>query len=95
MKVLYLTLSLVLATTLFACQKTNAPAPEARLAEIQSVLGAGLDMTSVQRDGVNRLVAEGKTALEAGRLDDAQAAFDEAVAILKRAQEADTFNKAE
>lgn len=84
--------AIALALALAAC---GADTPEAKLAKIESLQAKNLEMTEDQKSQVATLLAEGRAAMADGRSTDAGNAFDGALAVLKKAEDAALYNKAD
>lgn len=80
---------------LSGCSGGGSTTPESLLAEAETLLQKGFDMTSPQRQQVAASLQQGRELLAAGKKQEAAAALQEAVKTLKFAQDADSFNKSE
>jgi len=69
--------------------------PEEQLKAIQEAQAKNLPMTDQQKASLEEHLAKGREALSAGNKDAAGAAFTEALAILKKAEDAAVYNKAD
>ena len=85
--------ALMLVFGLAACG--GAESPEAQLSAIKEKLAKNLPMSSGQKSEVEQLLNEGSRLLAANQPEQASAAFEKALTILKAAEDADRFNKAE
>lgn len=86
-------LSLAAALALAGC--LGADTPEEQLESIEELQSKKLPLTVEQKSGVEEHVAKGREALAAGNKEAAGAAFSQALAILKKAQDAALYNKAD
>ncbi len=77
---------------LVAC---SASTPQDQMKEIDELLTADFPISPEQTEGINKFIAQGKSLLKEGKTPEAGKAFDEALKILKMAQDADIFNKAD
>ena len=69
--------------------------PEEQLKTIEEKQAKNLPMTGEQKSGLEASLAKGREALAAGNKDAAGEAFTEALAILKKAEDAALYNKAD
>lgn len=77
------------------CSGGGSTTPESLLTEAETLLQKRFDMTGVQRQQVEASMGKGRELLLEGKKQEATAALQEAVKILKFAQDADSFNKSE
>ena len=87
--------AIALAATLFLAGCFGPGTPEEQLVVIQEMLAENLPFTEQQKTDLDVHIAKGREALEGGKKDEATAAFDKALAILKIAEDAALFNKAD
>ena len=73
----------------------GSDSPQDTLAAIQELQAKKFEMTESQKTEVADLVTKGKAALKAGKAKEASESLDEALGILKKAQDAAVFNKAD
>lgn len=85
--------ALALLITLSGC--IGADSPEEQLKSIEALQAKNFPMTEEQKSKVSEHLASGREALAAGKKEDAGKAFEAALAILKRAEDANLFNKAD
>lgn len=69
--------------------------PQDKLADIDKLLAKGFEMTLPQQQEVNKLVAEGKKLIAAGKTEEASKMLAQAIKVLEFAEEADRYNKSE
>ncbi len=69
--------------------------PQDQLADIDKRLAKGFEMTVPQQQEVNKLVADGKKMIAAGKTEEAGKMLTQAIKVLKFAEEADAYNKSE
>ena len=69
--------------------------PEEQLETIQEMQAKNLPVTPQQKTELDAHIATGREALETGNKEKAGEAFDKAIAILKKAEDAALFNKAD
>ncbi len=69
--------------------------PEEQLEEIAAYQAKNNPLTAKQETGLGEHLAKGREALAAGDKEQAKAAFAAAIAILKKAEDAALFNKAD
>lgn len=69
--------------------------PDAQLKTINELIAKDFPISDQQLAEIEKLVDEGNESVKAGDVEKASAAFDEAIKILKFAEDADRFNKSE
>jgi len=69
--------------------------PEEQLKTIEEKQAKNFPMTDAQKTDFDASLAKGREALAAGSKEAAVAAFDEVLAILKKAEDTAMFNKSE
>ena len=69
--------------------------PDAQIKTIQELMDKDFPITEQQMSDIEKFVDEGMESIKAGDSDKAMAAFDEAIKILKFAEDAHLFNKSE
>jgi hypothetical protein len=69
--------------------------PQDQLATIDTMLAKDFDMATPQRQEVEKLVAEAKKLMGAGKTDESSKLLKKAIKVLEFAEEADRFNKSE
>ncbi len=87
--------AMVLAASLVLTGCLGPGTPEEQLQSIEELLTKNLPFTSKQKTDLDVHIAKGREALEAGEKEQAGEAFGEALAILKIAEDAAIFNKAD
>lgn len=87
--------ALVLAASLVLAGCLGPGTPEEQLEAIQALQAKNLPVTEAQKTELDASIAKGREALEGGNKEQATAAFDKALAILKIAEDAEIFNKAD
>jgi hypothetical protein len=69
--------------------------PQEQMATVDNLLAKGFEMADKQRQEVNKLVAEAKKLMGAGKNEEASKLLKQAIKVLEFAEEADRFNKSE
>lgn len=69
--------------------------PASQLDTINELMEKGFPLTGQQRSEVERLIAEGSELASAGKPEQAGAVLDEAIELLRLAEDAAMFNKSE
>jgi Tfp pilus assembly protein PilF len=87
--------AIALAASLFMAGCLGPGTPEEQLQSIQELQEKNLPVTSKQKTELDAHIAKGREALEAGNKEQAGEAFGKALAILKIAEDAAIFNKAD
>ncbi len=87
--------AIALAASLVLAGCLGPGTPEEQLQAIQESQAKNPPMTDEQKTDLDAAIAKGREALEGGNKDEATAAFDKALAILKVAEDAALFNKAD
>ena len=87
--------AIALAATLFLAGCFGPGTPEEQLVAIEEAIAEKLPFTPQQKTDLDAAIAEGRAALEGGKKDAATAAFDKALAIVKKAEDAALYNKAD
>ena len=85
--------ALVIALSLTGCLGPGTP--EEQLQAIEELQGKKLPMTEEQKSGLAKHVEKGREALAAGNKEEAGKEFEAALAILKIAEDAALYNKAD
>ena len=89
-QVLILAVSVLLI--LIAC---SASSPQDQMTEINELISEGFPISVEQQEQIDTYTATGKSLLEEGKTTEAGEAFASAIKILKLAQDANIFNKAD
>lgn len=89
------TRALALGLALFIAGCLGSDTPEEQLKLIAEKQAKNLPMTADQKSAVESGVAEGREALAAGDKEAAGKAFGEVLTILKKAEDAALYNKAD
>ena len=89
-QVFIMTVSLLLVIA--ACSQNT---PQDQMKEIDTLLNKGFPITAEQRENIEKFSARGRSLLQEGKSAEAGKEFSEAIRILKLAQDADIFNKAD
>jgi hypothetical protein len=84
-----------LAACLFLVGCLGPGTPEEQLTAINEAMAEKLPFTPQQKIDLDAAIAAGRAALEGGKKDVATAEFDKALAILKKAEDAALYNKAD
>lgn len=84
-----------LAATLALAACLGESTPQEKLAEIEQMMAKNYPLTETQRTDLDGHITKGKTALTAGDAEAAGKAFDGALDILKYAESAALYNKAD
>lgn len=87
--------AIALAASLFLAGCLGPGTPEEQLVAIEEAMAEKLPFTPQQKIDLDAAIAQGRTALEGGKKEEATAAFDKALAILKKAEDAAIYNKAD
>jgi hypothetical protein len=90
-KLLAVIFTILLAVT--GC--SGSKSPQDQLASIYKMLAKGFEITKPQRQKVDKLVADGKQLMAAGKTEESSKLFTQAIKVLELAEEADRFNKSE
>ena len=69
--------------------------PQDQLTAINKMLAKGFEIATPQQQEIDKLVAEGKKLLAAGKTDESSKLLAQAIKVLDFAEEADRFNKSE
>jgi Tfp pilus assembly protein PilF len=93
MKISMSAVSLLLVLAVSACGDSSEP--QAQLDAIKEKLAKNLPMSPQQKSEVEQLMTQGSRLLAANKTQEASAAFEQALKMLKAAEDADRFNKAE
>jgi Tfp pilus assembly protein PilF len=83
------------ACLLFSLAGCGGSDPDAQLKAINELIAKDFPIAEQQLADIEKLVAEGNESLKAGDTGKAGASFDEAIKILKLAEDAHMFNKSE
>lgn len=86
---------IALAASLALAGCLGPDTPEEQLKYIQEMQAKNLPVTTKQETELAAYIAKGREALEAGHKEQAVAAFGKALDILKMAEDAAIFNKAD
>lgn len=87
--------AIILAASLVLSGCLGPGTPEEQLQSIEELLTKDLPFTPKQKTDLDVFIANGREALDAGNKDQAGEAFGEALAIMKIAEDAAIFNKAD
>ena len=69
--------------------------PQDQLTTIDKMLAKGFEISTPQRQEVDKLVADAKKLIAAGKAEEAGKLLKQAIKVLDFAEEADRFNKSE
>ena len=69
--------------------------PQDQLADIDKRLAKGFEITVPQQQEVDKLMAEAKKLMGAGKTEEASKLLTQVIKVLELAEEADRFNKSE
>lgn len=86
---------LIVAASLFLAGCFGPGTPEEQLAAIEEAMAEKLPFTEQQKTNLDAAIAAGREALEGGKKDVATAEFDKALEIVKKAEDAALYNKAD
>jgi hypothetical protein len=75
------------------CSGSNNP--QDQLATVDNMLAKDFEISTPQQQEVEKLVAEGKELIAAGKNEEASKLLKQAIKVLEFAEEADRFNKSE
>ncbi len=84
-----------LAGTLALAGCFGDTSPQEKLASIEALQAKNYPLNEKQQGELDAFIASGKTAMEAGQTEAASKAFDGAIQILKFAESAAIYNKAD
>ena len=84
-----------LAGTLALAGCFGESTPQEKLASIEALQAKNYPLSDPQRAKLDAFIASGRTAMESGQADAANEAFDGAIKILKFAESAALYNKAD
>ena len=88
-------IGIALAVAIALAAGCGSDDPQALFEQIAELSGKNLPMTDEQKMEVAEFTKQGKEWLSQGKAEGAKEAFDKALAILKQAEDAATFNKAD
>ena len=91
----YLNVLVLAVSALMILVACSASTPQDQMKEIDELLTAGFPISPEQMEGIDEFIEQGKSLLNEGKTEEAGKAFNEAITILKMAQDADIFNKAD
>ena len=74
---------------------SGSKSPQDQLATIDKMLAKGFEIATPQRQEVDKLVADAKKLISAGKTDESSKLLSQAIKVLEFAEEADRFNKSE
>lgn len=86
---------IITVSVLFTFTACSQSSPQDQLKEIDMLLNKGFPITAEQKEDIEKFSARGRSLLEEGKSEEAGKQFAEAIKILKLAQDADIFNKAD
>ena len=89
------TIGIVFAAALSLAAGCGNDDPQTLADEIEKLSGKDLPLTDLQKKEVAEFTKQGEEWLSQGKADGATEAFDKALAILKAAEDAAAYNKAE
>ncbi len=87
--------AITLAASLLLAGCFGPGTPEEQLVAIEEAMAEKLPFTTQQKIDLDAAIAGGRSALEGGKKEEATEAFDKALAILKKAEDAALYNKAD
>jgi len=88
-------LAMFFAILLAVAGCSGPKSPQDQLATIDKMLAKGFEIAIPQQQEIDKLVAEGKKLLAAGKTDESSKLLAKAIKVLDFAEEADRFNKSE
>ena len=88
-------LAMFFAILLAVAGCSGPKSPQDQLTTIDKMLAKGFEIATPQQQEIDKLVAEGKKLLAAGKTDESSKLLAQAIKVLDFAEEADRFNKSE
>ena len=88
-------LAMFFAILLAVAGCSGPKSPQDQLTTIDKMLAKGFEIATPQQQEIDKLVAEGKKLLAAGKTDESSKLLAQAIKVLEFAEEADRFNKSE
>lgn len=85
----------ILLAAVFMMMLGCSSTPQDMLSEIDKLAKKGFPLTLEQKDSITSLVTEGKILLEQGKEKESSEILAKALDVLRTAQDADIFNKAD
>ena len=87
--------SLILAMTVMMIAGCGSEDPKALAGQVDELLAKNFPMTEEQKAGVMKFTEQANDLLGQGKSEESIQAYNQALAILKEAEDADLFNKSE
>ena len=87
--------SLILIMTAVMASGCGSEDPQALAKQVDELLAKNFPMTDEQKAGVTKFTEQAKDMLSQGKSEESIPAYNQALAILKEAEDADMFNKSE
>ena len=87
--------SLILITTVVMIAGCGSEDPNALANQVDELLAKNFPMTEEQKVDVAKFTEQGKDLLSQGKSEESIQAYNQALVILKEAEDADMFNKSE
>ena len=88
-------LAMFFAILLAVAGCSGPKSPQDQLTTIDKLLAKGFEIATPQQQEIDKLVAEGKKLLAAGKTDESSKLLAKAIKVLEFSEEADRFNKSE
>jgi hypothetical protein len=86
---------MLVVSLLFILMACSSSSPQDQVKEIDELLNKDFPITVEEKENIEKFTAKGNGLLKEGKTPEASEAFAEAIKILKMAQDADIFNKAD
>ena len=88
-------MQLIIAAMFVFIVSCSSSDPQSQLKDIDKLMNSEFTLTAEETETVNSFVTEGKTYIEQGKKIEASEALAKAIKVLKMAEDAYIFNKAD
>lgn len=97
MKTKLITVLIIMLLAVSGCSSSGSKSsgPEGKIATINSMMAKGYEMSTLQKQSINQMLADGQKLISEGKTAEAEKLFDEAIKLLEVIAETDRFNKSE
>ena len=97
MKTKLITVIIIMLLAVSGCSSSGSKSsgPEGKIATINSLMAKGYEMSTLQKQTISQMLADGKKLVSEGKTVEAEKLFDEAIKQLEVIAETDRFNKSE
>ena len=97
MKTKLITVIIIMLLAVSGCSSSGSKSsgPEGKIATINSMMAKGYEMSTLQKQTISQMLADGKKLVSEGKTVEAEKLFDEAIKQLEVIAETDRFNKSE